>query len=755
MDLCYRLGVSFSAMDATLSITMHVLDRIERAFKASTTTSNPTAPYWQRDRSDYFPQPGPAWKAMIEAAYHIYELQSTVSLYTGRELNSTAIALAVCAIEAVVEKEIPSFTDFTSTVCKEYGQSPYSVRERCRELHNLCVAWSTSLTDAGITVPQLLPPKRGNLGTGVAYYGTQRNRAIPLGSMYAASVLTIAKNWQVLAKTRLRTRVSALPLEDELHYAQRMFALGGMKGTPRRWPPAEGTGPRSLNSFPQIMEAPPEEPTIEDLLAMEDNSSDDESVASSSGDLDGNARPKPGMPGTSLALPSRGLDSAPASVEDYLSAGTPMSRAMSSFSTSEYASASDTESDTSTNRYRRLLDGGKRRRRKDRAASAALTARSSSISTDASAESSASAYQRYMREVSRIDDASIPHAGILVREREEYLGYKIDLYRQRGLLVSKDVEMAMLRWFAEQLRRGSIPRVLNEDYFTALGISGDVRQINLEPYIDENRWRWSPTESLLRAGVKPTEFPIQYIPSSLTALAQDLEHYRTDELAPEGSDPIDDVQLDRELDILFPPGTQTFESLLNTEEEKVKRAEQLAEYDEFLRELHERQKPIADDDDDRWDPLKALAAEELEEIDAESEAARLKEATLMAMLRRGGRGSADDDPDEEEGWDRMFELDAEPTGSRKRRRNAQDDGGDVGRKEKEKGKRRKSTLPVVESKRSRKGKNAAGSKGFQHFEHPISATADEATLEAASSFGVPPTLALLNDDDDGDDKLDI
>jgi hypothetical protein len=119
----------------------------------------------------------------------------------------------------------------------------------------------------------------------------------------------------------------------------------------------------------------------------------------------------------------------------------------------------------------------------------------------------------------------------------------------------------MLQWVEEQKRIGSIPTVITVQYLQHIGIdttNANLRHFDLGPWIERNKYRWSLTECLLRAGVKPAGFPLHFLPYSLGSLNIDLYHYKDSRLQPRPG-PLGERDLEDELDFIFEVGGERAE----------------------------------------------------------------------------------------------------------------------------------------------------------------------------------------------------
>ena len=170
------------------------------------------------------------------------------------------------------------------------------------------------------------------------------------------------------------------------------------------------------------------------------------------------------------------------------------------------------------------------------------------------------------------------YAGILIHEREYFLTYDSLKERRKGHLVPEDVESAIDKWLARERKARRIPPAggITEAYLLSLGILDNEKELRHPGGIDYGPWitrlraigQMSPVEALLRAGVRPMEFPLHYIPHSLAELHKDLDltglpgvpppprlsrlrHGEMEaQLAPEGVR-ITDEELEKEMKILW------------------------------------------------------------------------------------------------------------------------------------------------------------------------------------------------------------
>lgn len=163
------------------------------------------------------------------------------------------------------------------------------------------------------------------------------------------------------------------------------------------------------------------------------------------------------------------------------------------------------------------------------------------------------------------------HIGRLIRERQQYAYYNAYNDQRSGKIVSPEVERAMNAWVATKKAEGVVPEKITRQYLAdQLDFHGDPKTDDLGPFIQAHP-QWSPTECLLRLGVRPIEFPTHHVPHSLLDLEQQLGHFKwSDRLGPE-DEPLSTAELDRELDTLFSLGDESWRGLLATPAEAARR----------------------------------------------------------------------------------------------------------------------------------------------------------------------------------------
>lgn len=167
------------------------------------------------------------------------------------------------------------------------------------------------------------------------------------------------------------------------------------------------------------------------------------------------------------------------------------------------------------------------------------------------------------------EQESTRHIGLLLREREQYVAYNPDEERRRGAVVTPGIEAAMLSWVEEARARGVMPDTITRQYLAGLGVHGDPRRQDLGWFIRAHAHKWSPTECLLRLGIRPIEFPPHLVVHSHVELARQLGR-SLDGLAPMGVT-LGPEQLDQELKLLFEHGDEKLSDILATPDEAARK----------------------------------------------------------------------------------------------------------------------------------------------------------------------------------------
>ena len=589
---------------------------------------------WYEEDWTWFETSKLDWQKVLQVAFGLYQAQQCVWLWT-TSTNSPQVAIALCfwACMAAATEIMPQYSHLMREIAAWFDQKQHVASERMSEMKNLIVAWSTSISDIGLPMPQLNPPRTGGIGDGFRGYGSDSRRPIPELEIAVVAARVIADHWREIMHARLRTRTAARTMDDELADARRKCAAAGMRLTkrPQSSPshvtyststsspvPSGGTQSRGVTpAAPRPMTqstfVPPPEPTIEELLAVHDDSSAYDSDSSHDGDVSWHT-----LPPRVFAEGLKDIDRQSGPISFELGNGTfkihrqedsttdetvpstskvtrvlnpaigPSSMTMSRNQSESSLATSDLGgSSASAPGVRRTPQtsntsvAGSDKSITGRSVSAVPSSAPSPATTAGSIPMSPTLSTTPLREITSIEDPNASHVGVLIREREYYLAYKLNAKRHRGEIVSEEIEKEMVRWISQEKTKGTIPQVIRDSYLTDLGINGSTDRDDYGPYIKSKRGSMSPLEALLRAGVKPIVLPQHYIVHSIAQLHREL-HFDDDpkkpsELAPVGQR-IDSKELDAELALLFPSnGVETISDLFNNPSQIGKRRKLLVE----------------------------------------------------------------------------------------------------------------------------------------------------------------------------------
>lgn len=545
------------------------------------------------------------WERVLTMAYGLFCAQQTVCLWGSRTSVNVSAALLLVSLEAEIGDVLPSMTALTRELVLPHAGSEHNVLRRRSELQRQIVGWSSSFPSARLTIPIIPPPKKGTVGTGLTGYASDKRRGIPEAVMVNAAAPVVAAHWDLLMRKRLATRNPPWPLRREYRAAAEMFARahnhdvqmrkiaaknekkaqaaarkmastpasrrpspasptvaslravsqppGAAIPTPRSSTPGAGKKQMSREDMLRMMDVP-----IETLLATREDSSDEEQEPESDDEsrpdiLTGDTRPNSvpfgfsiGPDGFSVARDA----SEPAKRPPPTNTEPPNKRPRigPQIPLSPPTTASSRE--PSPARTVRIL-------KTSRATTAATSLRSVSMSPTPSHASTLVPVQE--------TDAT-RHIGLLLREREIYAFFNADAERRRGAAVSKEIEAAMNAWLSAQRRTGSVPAKFDASYFKSLGFECDPHESDVGPFIARHT-EWSPTESLLRLGIRPIEFPAHYVVHSMAQLRRELYGENPEAgLAPEGRR-IGPGELDRELEVLFATPGKRISDILCSEAE--------------------------------------------------------------------------------------------------------------------------------------------------------------------------------------------
>lgn len=556
------------------------------------------------------------WEHVLTTAYGLMCAQQTVCLWGSRTSVNVSCALLLVSLEAELGDVLPSLTALTRELVLPHAGSEHNVLRRRSELQRLIVGWSSSFPVARLPIPIIPVPKKGTVGTGLTGYASDRRRGIPESVMVNAAAPVVAAHWRLLMRTRIATRNPPWPLRKEYRFAAEMFARAHNHDTQMRkiaernakkaarktastpasrrqspaivptgqaraisQPPPPGLASPKRGTTPgrkamtredmlRMMDVP-----IETLLATREDSSDEEPEPDSDSESErpdlfsGNTQNSVpfefsiGPDGFSVARdapkPSAQPSKRPAdSVAPAVGPpGKRARRATPSIPLSPPTTASSREPSPAHSTKSGILAKSHIIPKSSRATTAATSLRSISASPTPS--------HATLVPVQETD--ATRHIGQLLREREIYAFFNADAERRRGLAVSREIEAAMNAWLRSERQKGTIPAKFDMTYFKSLGFDCDPHETDVGPFIAAHP-QWSPTEALLRLGIRPIEFPPHYVVHSMAQLRRDLYGENIEEgLAPEGQR-IGPEELEHELSVLF-TAPETVKDILCTDAE--------------------------------------------------------------------------------------------------------------------------------------------------------------------------------------------
>ncbi|WWC96682.1 hypothetical protein V866_003554 [Kwoniella sp. B9012] len=632
-----------SPMETTLLHVMQITKRLrflvdqphEERIKHLKT--KPTVSKGKREwfNSDFVDLRGIDWDQVLPHAFHLYQFQECTRLWLNGSSPSLAIALTVWAVQSSSEMIMNQYSALQQELAAEYGLSHYVAAEKFRDMRNMIIGWSTSITDAGLPFPVLPLPHKGAFGDGQTGYKGDSRRPIPEIDMAVAAAPTIVKHWRQILKARLKYRLDVMTLDDELWLCRKMFVVSGQVHHYAQDPLAQLTRDQVIQRGPQPLDgnrkkmkprvsfkfrlnaeaarqaivhfeplkrarakpppvscwtpsgstllynpmhmpipmftsmyqqsqqfvAPPEERSLQRMIEEPDPSSD-EYDGYSSDEYDStpkppslaqiNANAKAGINGkqpfaftigptgfnidTNFTPPppvrpiiQQPLDSS----SDLSHSPVPMSRQSSTQSSSGMGSASEAET-VIRHPHGRL---SVRSMLNTPSTSGRSTPSPSPVSNymqtngpsptplrviPSSGSSKTMSSTTPLVEYTNIEDS---HVGLLIRERDEYIQFRLPQEGRDGRICPSLVESYIWRWLREQVKNGSMPRNITPEYLRGIGIIGDPRRMDLGGWVESRKFESSPLESLLRAGIRPQELPVQHIPHSVIHTKLLLEHY--------------------------------------------------------------------------------------------------------------------------------------------------------------------------------------------------------------------------------------
>ncbi|WWC88158.1 uncharacterized protein L201_003063 [Kwoniella dendrophila CBS 6074] len=196
------------------------------------------------------------WDDILPHAFHLYQFQECCRLWGNRCSPSVAIALTQWAIHSSSGMIINQYSALQSELASEYGRAQWVAAERFREMRNMLIGWSTSISlDAKIPFPQMPLPSKGGFGSGTAGYKGDNRRPIPEVELAVTSSTVIVKHWKRILKVRLKKRFNVMNYEDELWLSRKLFVVSGGLYHYQQHPHAQITR-QQLSKKPEVYATP-------------------------------------------------------------------------------------------------------------------------------------------------------------------------------------------------------------------------------------------------------------------------------------------------------------------------------------------------------------------------------------------------------------------------------------------------------------------------------------------------------------------
>lgn len=194
------------------------------------------------------------WQNSLEAAYKLHCASQVVDLWGNRHSTDFAAALFFWGIQVDRGEQVPFISGWSAEIAQTFGGNEFNALARRAEMKDFLVGWSTSFTDAGLSIPLIAGPQRGKaVGTGLTGFGGDRRRPIPEHQMALAAAPVVANHWRAIAIARLQTRSDALPLDTEYSMAAKMFAQAFAEKNPvRRSASVSRRGSVALSRSPSV-----------------------------------------------------------------------------------------------------------------------------------------------------------------------------------------------------------------------------------------------------------------------------------------------------------------------------------------------------------------------------------------------------------------------------------------------------------------------------------------------------------------------
>lgn len=199
------------------------MDLAERKQKLK---SSITKPNWPEEPFDRF-RKIKDWDDVFRIADGLYQAQLCVSLFPpAGNIYHGVIAIATIAAQIALGEAPKNIPSLEVEMSHHLPVNRDGITARVPEINKLIVAWSSSIPEAGLPIPTLKPPKRSSMiGQGVAGWGSDKRRPVPVSAIVTRAGRTIAENWAAIKRARLK-RPAVIPYEEEIALSRKMFSGG-------------------------------------------------------------------------------------------------------------------------------------------------------------------------------------------------------------------------------------------------------------------------------------------------------------------------------------------------------------------------------------------------------------------------------------------------------------------------------------------------------------------------------------------------
>ncbi|WRT65961.1 uncharacterized protein IL334_002912 [Kwoniella shivajii] len=196
------------------------------------------------------------WDKVVPHAFHLYQIQECVRLWGNKSSPSISIALTQWAIQSASENVMPQYSSFQRELAAEYDRQQWVSAERFRDMRNMLIAWSTSISDAGIPFPIMSLPSKGGFGDGTLGFNGDRRRPIPEIDLAVAAAPVLVAHWPRVLKARLRFRMTVMALEDEIWLSRKLFVVSAQIYHYKQDPLAQQTRAQMIQRPPSAISNP-------------------------------------------------------------------------------------------------------------------------------------------------------------------------------------------------------------------------------------------------------------------------------------------------------------------------------------------------------------------------------------------------------------------------------------------------------------------------------------------------------------------